>query len=302
MRPGTCHCGPHSGEARFLCPARGGSRFLDHGAALRRVAFSASRRLRRGRRGNLAALVFPSLCISSIALAGSRWIMSAPGVIGHGPRKTKEIALTFDACSERRRGVIDTAVVSVLRETRTPATIFAGGKWARDVAPYLRSLAADTLFEFGSHAYMHPHFLNLSSGEIRRELGRATRTIAGIVGRKPRLFRAPYGEIDARVAAIVDSLGMRPIEYDLPSGDPDTSIACARLVRYVVAMARGGSIVVMHINGRGRHTAEALPGIIAGLRAKGYTFVTVGRLIAGLPARPAGTVRPGRTSPRAAPQ
>ncbi|HTO94719.1 MAG TPA: polysaccharide deacetylase family protein [Bacteroidota bacterium] len=237
--------------------------------------------------------IFPLLLVSSISLAGSRWIMTAPGVIGHGPRKTKEIALTFDACAERRRGVIDTAVVNALRETRTPATIFVGGKWARDVAPYLRSLAADTLFEFGSHAYMHPHLLSLSSREIRRELGRATRTIAGIVGRKPRLFRAPYGEIDARVAGIVDSLGMRPIEYDLASGDPDTAIACARLVRYVVAKARGGSIVVMHINGRGRHTAEALPEIIAGLHRKGYTFVTVGRLIAGIPEHP-GRTRAGR--------
>jgi len=229
------------------------------------------------------------LLLPSIALAGSRWIMTAPGVIGHGPRKSKEIALTFDGCSERRRGVIDTAVINVLKETRTPATIFAGGKWARDVAPSLRSLAADTLFEFGCHAYMHPHLLTFSSGQIRRELGRAARALAGIIGRRPRLFRAPYGEIDARVAGIADSLGMRSIEYDLPSGDPDTSIARARLVRYVVAMARGGSIVVMHVNGRGRHTAEALPDIIARLRGKGYTFVTVGRLIAGLQARP---VRP----------
>ena len=249
-------------------------------------------RMSRGCRFLLCLTFLPAL-----SPAGSRWIMTAPGVVGHGSRKSKEIALTFDGCSERRHGVIDTAVVNVLRETRTPATIFAGGKWARDVAPWLRSIAADTLFEIGSHAYMHPHLLKLSSGEIRKELARATRTIAGIVGRKPRLFRAPYGEIDARVARIADSLGLRPVEYDLPSGDPDTSIARARLARYVVAMARGGSIVVMHINGRGRHTAEALPDIIAGLRKKGYTFVTVGRLIAGPPALPARA-----SARRAAPQ
>jgi len=230
------------------------------------------------------------LLFAPMSPAGSRWIMTAPGVVGHGARKSKEIALTFDACSTPRRGVIDTGVVNALRETRTPATIFAGGKWARDVAPYLRTLAADTLFEFGSHAYMHPHLLKLSSKEIRRELRRGARTIASITGRAPGLFRAPYGEIDARVAGIADSLGMRSIEYDLPSGDPDTSISRARLVKYVVAKARGGSIVVMHVNGRGRRTAEALPDIIAELRKKGYTLVTVGRLLAGLPARPA---RPG---------
>jgi len=240
-------------------------------------------------------LILLVLLLPCASFPSSRWVKSAPGVIGHGSRKTKEIALTFDACSERRHGAVDTAVVNVLRETRTPATIFVGGKWARDVAPYLRPLAADTLFEFGCHAYMHPHLMKLSSGDIRKELRKATRTIAGIVGRAPVLFRAPYGEIDARVAGIADSLGLRCIEYDLPSGDPDTSITRAALVRYVVSMARGGSIVVMHVNGRGRRTAEALPEIIAGLRKKGYTLVTVGRLIAGSVERPA-RQRTGRGS------
>ncbi|HUI10653.1 MAG TPA: polysaccharide deacetylase family protein [Bacteroidota bacterium] len=247
------------------------------------------------RRSNLAALLISLLSFSALSNSGSRWVMTAPGVIEHGSRKLKEIALTFDACSEPRRGVIDTAVVNVLRETRTPATIFAGGKWARDVAPALRALAADTLFEIGCHAYMHPHLLKLSSVQVRKELGRGKRALADITGRPPRLFRAPYGEIDGRVARIADSLGFIPVEYDLPSGDPDTSISSARLVKYVVGMARRGSIVVMHINGRGRRTAEALPGVIAGLRGKGYTLVTVGRLIAGH-AAPSSLTGPARAA------
>jgi len=35
----------------------------------------------------------------------------------------------------------------------------------------------------------------------------------------------------------------------------------------------------MHANGRGWHTAEALPGIIEYLRSQGYTLVTVSQLI-----------------------
>jgi peptidoglycan/xylan/chitin deacetylase (PgdA/CDA1 family) len=44
-------------------------------------------------------------------------------------------------------------------------------------------------------------------------------------------------------------------------------------------MARNGSIVVMHINGRGWHTAEALPAIISRLRERGFTFVTVSEML-----------------------
>jgi len=45
-------------------------------------------------------------------------------------------------------------------------------------------------------------------------------------------------------------------------------------------MARLGSIVLFHANGRGWHTQGALPGIIAGLKARGYEFATVSELLA----------------------
>jgi peptidoglycan/xylan/chitin deacetylase (PgdA/CDA1 family) len=207
-------------------------------------------------------------------------VADIPGVIRHGPRSVREVALTFDACSSRGRGKLDTGVVRVLLQTRTPATIFLGGKWASDVARALRPLVSDSLIEFGNHAYMHPHLMRLSSDSIARELRKAQRVIAGVIGKKPVLFRAPYGEVDPRVAAVAESLGLTVIQYDLPSGDPDSLLSGQAIVRYVSLMARGGSIIVMHINRRGWHTAEALPEIIANLRRKGYSFVTVSRLIA----------------------
>jgi peptidoglycan/xylan/chitin deacetylase (PgdA/CDA1 family) len=207
-------------------------------------------------------------------------LRATPGVIFHGSRERKQIALTFDACSVPGRGRLDTAVAAVLIRTRTPATVFLGGKWARDVAGSLRALLSDSLIEFGNHAYRHPHLIKLSDGKIRRELLKAQDAIRSVTGKTPALFRAPYGEVDARVSAAAESLGLTVIEYDLPSGDPDSLISAKRLIRYVTSMARGGSIIVMHINTRGWHTAEALPGIITGLRKRGFTFVTVSRLIA----------------------
>jgi peptidoglycan/xylan/chitin deacetylase (PgdA/CDA1 family) len=67
--------------------------------------------------------------------------------------------------------------------------------------------------------------------------------------------------------------------YDLASGDPDTNITAQALIRYVTSAAKKGSIIVMHVNGRGWHTAEALPSIIAGLKRRGFRFVTVGELL-----------------------
>jgi peptidoglycan/xylan/chitin deacetylase (PgdA/CDA1 family) len=240
-----------------------------------------NRKIRRLSPSCVSFLVASAL-ISAAALSGGRThaVPDIPGVTRHGPRKSREIALTFDACSSRGRGKLDTAVAGVLLRTRTPATIFLGGKWAKDVARALRPLASDSLIEFGNHAYMHPHLMTLSGDSIRHELRRGQRAITRVIGKKPVLFRAPYGEADARVAAIAESLGLTVIQYDLPSGDPDSLISEQAIVRYVSSMARGGSIIVMHINTRGWHTAEALPEIIANLRRRGYTFVTVSRLIA----------------------
>jgi peptidoglycan/xylan/chitin deacetylase (PgdA/CDA1 family) len=67
--------------------------------------------------------------------------------------------------------------------------------------------------------------------------------------------------------------------YELASGDPDSTISRERLIHYVVTNTRNGCIIVMHVNGRGWHTAEALPEIIQALRAKGFIFSKVSELL-----------------------
>src|SRR5205085_10210179 len=99
-------------------------------------------------------------------------------------------------------------------------------------------------------------------------------------GRLPRFFRPPYGDVDPELTEEAGRSGLRTVEYDFPSGDPDRRITRERLVAWVLAKARPGSIVVMHMNRRGWHTAEALPEIVAGLRAKGFRLSTVGEMVA----------------------
>ncbi len=51
------------------------------------------------------------------------------------------------------------------------------------------------------------------------------------------------------------------------------------MIQGVVGHVRPGSIVIFHANGRGWHTSEAIPTIIAKLRERGYEFVTVSELL-----------------------
>jgi peptidoglycan/xylan/chitin deacetylase (PgdA/CDA1 family) len=204
----------------------------------------------------------------------------SPEVIAHGPRNHRRIALTFDACSTRDVSKYDERVTAELVATQAPATIFLGGSWAKEESGRVLELASNPLFELGNHSYTHPHMsLIADEKRLRRELERTQAEIHALTGVTPKLFRPPYGEYNDRLVRVAAELGLTTVEYDLASGDPDIHATKERLVEWVLRKAQPGSIVVMHINHRKFHTSEALPGIIQGLRAKGYELVTVGRLL-----------------------
>ena len=48
---------------------------------------------------------------------------------------------------------------------------------------------------------------------------------------------------------------------------------------WVLRPVKPGSIIIVHANGRGYHTAEALPYIINRVKNQDYTFVTVSELL-----------------------
>lgn len=200
-------------------------------------------------------------------------------IVAHGDRKEKKIALTFDACSTRLPSHYDERVTQVLVEAKTPATIFLGGKWMEDEPEHTKYLASLPQFELGNHTFLHPHLPQVSEERIREELRWTQEVMYTLTGRQAKFFRPPYGEYDNRVVRVAAAMGLTTVEFDLASGDPDAHITKEKLVEYVTTMAKPGSIIVMHINQRGWHTAEALPEIIAKLRAHGFMLVTVGELI-----------------------
>jgi peptidoglycan/xylan/chitin deacetylase (PgdA/CDA1 family) len=214
----------------------------------------------------------------------------APQVVKHGPRRKKRIALTFDACSTQGPSQFDERVIRTLISLQAPATLFLGGKWMEEHPDETQEIARYPQFELANHTYLHPHLPHESDARVREELARTQDMLYTLTGRRATLFRAPYGELDARVVSLGAEAGMIAIQYDLASGDPDPRISSKRLLEYVTDQAKNGSIVVMHMNGRGWKTAEALPRIIVRLRKKGYKLVTVSELL-GRPPAPA--VDPG---------
>ncbi|TMA29674.1 MAG: hypothetical protein E6J78_01265 [Deltaproteobacteria bacterium] len=191
----------------------------------------------------------------------------------------RRVALTFDACSTLDRSFYDDRITRALVGTRTPATLFISGRWAETHLRQMRVLSEIPLFEIANHSYIHPHMTEVPPERQREELLWTQQILFSLTGKLPRFFRPPYGEVDGELAQVAAQNGLRTVEYDFPSGDPDKHSTRERLVAWVLAKARPGSIVVMHMNRRGWHTAEALPDIIAGLRAKGFVLSQVGEMV-----------------------
>ena len=202
-------------------------------------------------------------------------------IIEHGPRQMKKIALTFDACPTSREDEYDEEVIEVLLRENVPATLFMSGRWVEKNAETAKLLASKPQFEIGNHSYWHSHLLEKDDERVLRELMRTQAIIRKVTGKQPIYFRPPFGEVDERVAKLAAKAGLVTIQYDIASGDPDPGLSAERIVHGVVAQARGGSIVVFHMNGNGVRTDEVVPAVIRELRQKGYELVTVGELLKG---------------------
>ena len=206
-----------------------------------------------------------------------------PFVLSHGRRDVKRVALTFDACSAPTHGTYNERVTEILESTGTPATIFIGGRWALDSPDHVIHLASLPNIEIANHGWAHRNLVGASAAEIRREIGQAQDVLFTLTGRPPRLFRPPFVEYDANTVRIAGELGLVIGQYDVASGDPDQRFTPKILTRWVIDSVKNGSIIVMHINRRGWHTADALPDIIGELTARGFEFVTASQLLDELP-------------------
>ncbi len=202
------------------------------------------------------------------------------GLVTHGSRSGKTVALTFDLCqSKGAKSGFDQEIVRILSETKTPATFFPGGLWMRDHMDETRALAGNPLFELGNHSWSHPDFSRIPPERMTEEIQKTQRIMWELLGYQTRLFRLPYGRYSEQALDVIGQNGLYTIQWDVVSGDPDPGIDADRMAHWVLGHMKPGSIVIMHANGRGRHTARALLPIIHGLRKKGYAPLTVSHLL-----------------------
>lgn len=196
--------------------------------------------------------------------------------------KTHErvVALTFDACATTKQANgFDQQVFDILLRERIPATIYMTGTWAETHPDAVRQIAAASWIEIGNHSYSHPHLSLLPPERLRAQIGGTNHILLSMVGRAPLSLRPPAGAWNHEVLRVANQEHLPLVLWTVVSGDAGGHVPPERMRHLVLEQTQPGSIVIFHINNRGPFTKEVLPDIIAGLRAKGFRFVTVSQLL-----------------------
>ncbi|MCL1869136.1 MAG: polysaccharide deacetylase family protein [Promicromonosporaceae bacterium] len=174
------------------------------------------------------------------------------------------VHLTFDDGP----GAHTEQILDILKAKGVHATFYAVGNRAKDHPDTLRRILAEG-HRLGNHSTTHPDLTKLTRAQVEAEIVTTQDTLTQITGLRPTAFRPPYGAVDDVVRQVAAE---QHLSVDLWTVDPeDWKQPGAAVVRdRVLAAARPGSVVLLHVLTQG--TVDALPGIIDGLRAKGFAL------------------------------
>ncbi len=199
---------------------------------------------------------------------------AAPRIVRRVEGADGRVALTFDDCSD---GSAWTRILDVLASRRVGASFFCLGP-AVLAHPDVARRAAAGGHTIGGHGWDHASLRTLSGPQIAERVRREESAWWRVARTTPvPFFRPPYGEVNDAAAAALGREGFANVVlWDVDPWDwtdPGSAAVTAR----VLAHARSGSIVVLHVR---PGTAAALPGLIDGLRARGLEPVTLLELMA----------------------
>jgi peptidoglycan/xylan/chitin deacetylase (PgdA/CDA1 family) len=181
------------------------------------------------------------------------------------------IALTFDDGPDP---TWTPQILSVLEQYHVPATFFEIGT---EVAAHPATTAAVAAagFPVEDHTYTHPDLTTLTAAQVGAQIDQTQQVITSVTGVAPTCVRPPYNAWNASVLNQINERGLATMSYSI---DPrDWSLpGVSAIVNTVLSTAIPGGVIDFHDGGGNRsETVAALPAVITGLQARGYSFVSI---------------------------
>ncbi len=205
------------------------------------------------------------------ALAGAWAPLRRPLGVEDSTSTGEGYALTFDD-GPHAQGT--PAVLEILAAQDVRATFFLVGEQVRRNPAIAREIA-DAGHEVALHCDRHRNLLRLTPWQVRQDLARALDSIGSATGRNPRLYRPPYGVLNAAALLIAREHGYRTMLWSHWGRDWEAAATAESITSLATRGAGAGSVLLLHdaddysAPGSWRATVGALPGILARMAGRG---------------------------------
>ncbi|WMJ22509.1 polysaccharide deacetylase family protein [Paludicola sp. MB14-C6] len=187
--------------------------------------------------------------------------------------KDKKIALTFDCAWENSN---TQEILDLLSTANAKATFFVTGDFC-ERHPNDVKMLSKAGHSIQNHSNKHPHVKNIEKERLIKDTTECDKIIENITGKKPTLYRAPYGEYSNTMLSVFETdLKHKVIQWNVDSVDwkrPTPEKMNERILKGV----KPGSILLFHNDIE--NTTQALTTLLPTLRKQGYEFVLVEDLI-----------------------
>jgi peptidoglycan/xylan/chitin deacetylase (PgdA/CDA1 family) len=212
------------------------------------------------------------------------WGVASPGRDILGPTRSRAdgrrraVALTFDDGPDPET---TRAIAAMLDEAGAKGTFFCIGARAERHPEVLAELVAAG-HQVGLHGFAHDWKAIVYEPWFLRDLFAADRAVADAIGAHPRWYRPPFGLIAPPVMNIRQEWDLQVAGWSVRA--MDGRIDDVEQITRTVLTAEPGDVVLVHDApplgdpSRRPPMLAALPGILAGLQAKGLELVTMAEL------------------------
>ncbi len=209
------------------------------------------------------------LCFSPLLTCGCA---EARAPVYSGNRMVHTIAITFD---DGPHQTLTPELLAMLDTLEVKASFFLVGKMVDRYPALVREIFARG-HTVANHSYAHKNSSLLSPEEFAEDIRRCNEAIERIIPARVRFFRPPGGNFTKNVLAMVEDAGLHTVLWDINSRDY-TGVSASRMSARIISKVAPGSILLFHSGVT--TTINALPGIVASLREKGYEFVTLDAML-----------------------
>lgn len=185
---------------------------------------------------------------------------------------SQDIYLTFD---DGPHPVATPEVLNILRLQKIRGTFFLTGSNVIRNQSLVKEMFADG-HSIGIHAYTHRRALAFSKKETIQEIHQTERAIVETGSTAARLFRPPFGFFSWNTISAAKDLNYKIVMWSTLTGDFRPRWSDERVSSTALSNLPGGAILVFHDNEATKsRIPRVLPGIIARIRDRGFTFRSI---------------------------